>query len=72
MDYMIYVGPGDALHDVPARNLTKLEAENVGVEVLLRSGLYVMADPPISKSGILDPVLKPKSKVAEQPAKDGE
>ena len=71
MDYLIYIGDGSALHDVPAHNLTRSEAEKLGVEALLASKLYVLAEPE-NKSGILDPVLKPKSKIAEQPAKDGE
>ena len=64
MDYMIYIGDGSALHDVPARNLNRLEADRFGVEALLASGLYVLADPPTP--------VKPKKQVAEQPAKDGE
>jgi hypothetical protein len=46
MDYLIYVGDGTALLDVPARNLSKDEAERYGIKILLSSGLYKAAETP--------------------------
>lgn len=46
MDYLIYIGDGSALPDVPARNLSKEEAEKFGVDFLLASRLYRRAEAP--------------------------
>ena len=43
-DYLIYIGDGSALHDVPARNLTQEEAEKFGIDFLLASKLYKLAE----------------------------
>lgn len=38
-----YIGKGNFIPDVPARDLTKSEAESFGVDRLLSSGLYIPA-----------------------------
>lgn len=43
MVYLKYVG-GSMLDGVPARDLTRAEAEQFGVKRLLQSGLYVKAE----------------------------
>ena len=37
---MEYIGKGDALIGVPARDLTAAEVKKYGKEVLIKSGLY--------------------------------
>jgi len=45
MIYLRYVGNGASLPDVPARDLTKEEAEKFSEKFLLLSGLYVSVKP---------------------------
>ena len=41
--YLQYIGKGKAtLIGVPARDLTEAEAKNYGIELLLKSNLYVV------------------------------
>jgi len=46
MNYLLYVGNGASLHDVPQRDLSKEEAEKIGVDFLVSSGLYKLAEQP--------------------------
>lgn len=45
MPYLKYIGAGSYLPDVPARDLTKEEAEYHGVGRLLDSRLYELVEP---------------------------
>lgn len=47
--YLKYIGAGSYLPDVPARDLTKEEAEYHGAGRLLDSGLYELVEKPKEK-----------------------
>ena len=61
--YLIYAGAG-FLANIPARNLTRQEAEEYGEEMLLKSGLYTRANPVKAKPSA--------NKVASSPSEDKE
>jgi len=43
---LIYIGNGAFLPDVPARDLSADEAKHIGINYLLQSGLYKLAEQP--------------------------
>lgn len=53
--FLKYVGAGSYLPDVPARDLTREEAEYHGMGRLMDSGLYIRVEPE-------KPAPKPKTK----------
>ena len=58
--YLKYIGSG-SLDGVPARDLTKEEAESFGVERLIRSGLYERAEAKMRQPEAENKMVRPKS-----------
>ncbi len=42
-DYLLYIGKGASILGIPARNLSKDEAELYGEKRLIRTGLYELS-----------------------------
>ena len=62
--YLIYIGDGSFLPDVPAQNLNEDEARRFGIEFLLASKLYRMAETPTAAA------VKPSAKVSKDDLKE--
>jgi len=67
--YLQYIGDGSALHDVPARDLTELEAKTAGVDRLIATGLYELPQYPVTDTIAAPKKLKP-AKLVEETAEE--
>ncbi len=65
MIYLTYIG-SSALDGVPARDLTRAEAEQFGVERLVQSGLYVRAEQKMLRPAPENKMVRRKAEVKDE------